>query len=148
MWDQAYSISRKFLGHLCVCTYWGGSTLRCSKSMFLSMVLFRFFHSVTQSDCLGPHGLQHGRLPCPSPTPGACSNSCPSSWQCHPTISSSVVPFSSFLQFFPASGSFPRSQLIASDGQIIGDSASASQLFHSPLSLSSRGSLVPLYFLP
>ena len=75
MWDQAYSISRKFLGHLWICTYSGGTTLRCSKSiMFLSMVPFRF--SITQSDSLGPHGVQHARLPCPSPTPGACSNSC------------------------------------------------------------------------
>ena len=53
------------------------------------------------------HGLQHARLPCPAPTPKACSNSCPSNWWCHPTISSSVVPFSSHLQSFPTSGSFP-----------------------------------------
>ena len=58
-------------------------------------------HSV-MSDSLWPHGLQHARLPCPSPTPRACLNSCPSSWWCHPTISSSVVPFSSCLQSFPA----------------------------------------------
>ena len=57
---------------------------------------------------LRPHGLQHTKLPCPSPTPRACSNSCPSSRWCHPTISSSVVPFSSCLQSFPASGSFPK----------------------------------------
>ena len=56
-----------------------------------------------------PNWLQHARLPCPSPTPGAYSNSCPLSWQCHPTISSSVIPFSSCLQSFPASGSFPTS---------------------------------------
>ena len=62
------------------------------------------------SDSLWPHGLQHARPPCPSPTPGACSNSCPSGWWCHPTISS-VIPFSSCLQSFPASGSFPMSQL-------------------------------------
>ena len=61
------------------------------------------------SDSLGPHGLQHSRLSCPSPTPGACSNSCPSSEWYHPTISDSVVPFSSCLQSFPASGSFPMS---------------------------------------
>ena len=73
-------------------------------------------------------GLQHARLLCPSPTPGACSNSCPSSWWCHPTISSSVVPFSSYLQSFPASGSFPRSQFFTSGGRIIGVSASASVL--------------------
>ena len=64
------------------------------------------FSSVTQSGpTLRPHGLQHARLPCPSPTPGACSNSCPLSWWCHPTISTSVTPFS-YLQFFPASGSY------------------------------------------
>ena len=69
---------------------------------------------------LRPHGLQHARLPCPSPTPWACSNSCPSSWCCHPTISSSVVPFSSCLQSFSASGSFPRSLFFTSGGQSIG----------------------------
>ena len=62
------------------------------------------------SDSLQPHGLQHTRLPCPSPTPGAYSNSCPLSQWCHPTISSSVIPFSSCLHSFPASGSFPMSQ--------------------------------------
>ena len=69
---------------------------------------------------LWPHGLQHARLPCPSPTPRACSNSCPSSRWCHPTISSSVVPFSPCPQSFPASGSFPMRQLFASGGQRIG----------------------------
>ena len=77
------------------------------------------------SDSLQPHGLQHVRLPCPSPTPGAYSNSCLSSQWCHPTISSSVIPFSSCLQAFPASGSFPMSQFFISDGQSIGASASA-----------------------
>ena len=79
------------------------------------------------SDSLQPHGLQHTRLPCTSPTPRDCSNSCPSQW-CHSTISSSVIPFSSCLQSFPASGSFPRSQFFASDGQHIGVSASTSVL--------------------
>ena len=74
------------------------------------------------------HGLQHTRLPCPSPTPGACSDSCPSSRWCHPTISSSVVPFSC-LQSFPESGSFPVNQFFTSGGQSIGVSASASVLF-------------------
>ena len=80
------------------------------------------FSSVTQS-CLtlcDPHGLQHARPPCPSTTPGTYSNSCPSSWWCHPTISSSVVPFSFWLQSFPASGSFPMSQFFTSGGQSIG----------------------------
>ena len=79
------------------------------------------------SNSLWPHGLQHGRPPCPSPTPGACSNSCPSSWWCHPTISPSVVLFS-YLQSFPASRCFPMSQFFASGGQSIGTSASASVL--------------------
>ena len=77
------------------------------------------------SDSLRPHGLQHASLLCPSPSPGVCWNSCPLGWWCHPTISSSAVPFSSCLQSFPASGSFPMSQLFASGGQSIGASASA-----------------------
>ena len=80
------------------------------------------------SDSLQPHGLQHTQLPCTSPTPRARSNSCPSSQWCHPTISPSIVPFSSCLQSFPASGSFPVSQLFTLGGQIIGASASASVL--------------------
>ena len=80
------------------------------------------------SDSLRPHGLQHARPPCPSPTPGAYSNSCPPSRWCHPTISSSVIPFSSHLQSFPTSGSFPMSQFFPSGGQSIGVSASASVL--------------------
>ena len=80
------------------------------------------------SNSLWPHGLQHTRPPCPSPTPGAYSNSCPPSQWCHPTISSSVVRFSSHLQSFPASGSFPKSQFFALDGQSTGVSASASVL--------------------
>ena len=75
-----------------------------------------------------PHGLQHARLPCPSSIPRTHSNSCPSSRWCHPTISSSVVPISSCLQSFPASGSFPMSQFFALGGQSIGVSASASVL--------------------
>ena len=86
------------------------------------------FSCSVRSNSLLSHELQHARLPCPSPTPRACSNSCPSSWWCHPTISSSVVPFSSRLQSFPASGSFPVSEFFASDGQRIGISASASVL--------------------
>ena len=74
------------------------------------------------------HGLRHASLLCPSPFPGACSNSCPSSQWCHPTISSSVVPFFSRLQSFSASGSFLMSQLFASGGQSIGASASTSVL--------------------
>ena len=91
----------------------------------LSHLLFSF--SVV-SDPLWPHGLQHARLPCPSPSPRACSNSCPLNQWCHPAISYSVVPFSSCLQSFPASGSFLMSWLFTSGGQGIGVSASASVL--------------------
>ena len=87
----------------------------------------QFSHSFV-SNCLWPYGLEHARLPCPSPTPGACSNSCPSSRWRHPTISSSVIPFSSCLQSFPALWSFPMSQFFASGGQSIGVSASTSVL--------------------
>ena len=81
--------------------------------------------SVTQScPTLQPHGLQHARLPCPSPSPRACSNWFPLSWWCHPTISSSVIPFPSHLQSLPSSGSFPMSWLFMSGGQSIGASAS------------------------
>ena len=85
------------------------------------------FSSVV-SNSLQPHGLQHARLPCSSPTPGVYSNSCPLSRWCHPTISSSVVPFSSRLQSFPASGSFKMSQFFTSGGQSIRVSASPSVL--------------------
>ena len=97
------------------------------QEFFSSLCSVQFNHSV-MSDSLQPHGMQHTRLPCPSPTPGACSNSCLSSWWCHPTISSSVIPFSSCLQSFPASGSFPISWLFASGAQSTGASASASLL--------------------
>ena len=88
---------------------------------FLS--LFSQFSRSVVSSSSRPHGLQHGRPPCPSPTPGSYSNSCPSHWWCHPTISSSVVPFSSRLQSFPAQGLF---QWVS--GQSIAVSASASVL--------------------
>ena len=78
------------------------------------------------SNSLQPHGLQLTRLPCPSPTPRACSDSCPLNWWCHPTISSSVSPFSSCLQSFPASGSFRMSQFFTSGDQSNGASVSAS----------------------
>ena len=80
------------------------------------------------SNSLQLHGLYHARLPCSSPSHGPCSNSCPLSWWCYPTISSSVVPFSYRLQSFPASGSFPMSKFFTSGGQNIGASASASVL--------------------
>ena len=86
------------------------------------------FSRLVVSDSLWPHRPQHARLPCPSPTPGAYSNSCPLSWWCHPAISSSVIPFSSCPQSLPASGSFQMSQFFSSGGQSIGVSASASVL--------------------
>ena len=106
-----------------------------------------FSHSVV-SDSLWPDGLQHERLPCPSSSPGVCSNSHPSSQWCHPTISSSGIPFSSCLQSFPASGCFPTSQFFTSGGQSIGASASASVLPMNiqdwfPLGLISLISLQP-----
>ena len=116
--------------------------LRISVSIIIRDIALQFFFLVTSlsglgsvqfrcsvmSDSLWPCELQHARLPCPSPTPRTCSNSCPSSRRCYPTISSSVVPLSSCLQSFSASGSFPMSQLFASGGQNIGASASASVL--------------------
>ena len=104
------------------------------------------FNRSVVSDSLRPQGLQHAKPPCPSPTPGVYSNSCPLSQWCHPTISSSVVPFSSCPQSFPESGSFQMSQLFASGGQRIGVSASASVLpvntwDWSPLGWTGRISL-------
>ena len=87
----------------------------------------QFSRSVV-SDSLRPHGLQHSRPPCPSPTPGVHTNPCPLSQWCHPTISSSVIPFSSHLQSFSASGSLQMSQFLPSGGQSIGVSASTSVL--------------------
>ena len=98
-----------------------------SHSLSLQFSLVQFSHSV-MSNSLWSHELQHARPPCPLPTPRACSKSCPLSWRCHPTISSSVIPFSSCLQSFPASGSFSMNQFFASGGQSIGVSASASVL--------------------
>ena len=101
---------------------------------YLSICLCHlWFHSVqfscsVMSDSLRPHESQHARPPCPSPTSGVYSNSCPLSQWCHPTISSSVGPFSSCPQSLPASGSFPMSQLFTWGGQSIGVSASASVL--------------------
>ena len=108
-------------------------TYSVSLQLFLSLTVWylvsslQFSHSVV-SDSLWPHGLQHTRLPCPWPTPGVYSNSCLSSGWHHPTISSSVIPFSSFLESFPASVSFPMTQFFPSGGQSIGVSASASVL--------------------
>ena len=91
--------------------------------MLFNISLVQFSRSV-MSNSLWPHGLQHARPTCPSPTPRVYSNSCPLRWWGYPTISSSVVPFSSCLQSFPASGSFQMNQLFAPGGQSIGVSAS------------------------
>ena len=104
---------------------WGSGGFE--KEVLLGVTSVQFSRSV-MSNYLWPHGLQHTRLPCPSPTPGAYSNSSPLSWWCHPTISSSVIPISTCLQSFPASGSFPMSQFFVSGGQSNGALASASVL--------------------
>ena len=104
----------------------GKSVFAYNCGFLISYILsVQFSHSVL-SDSLRPQGLQHAGLPYPSPTPSAYSNSCPLRWWCHPSISPSVVPFSSHLQSFQASGSFQMSQFLASGGQNIGVSASAS----------------------
>ena len=102
--------------------YLSYSYLSTLYTFFVFVFLYVFSCSVV-SDSLRPHGLQHTRLPCPSPTPEACSNSCPWSQWCHPTISSSVIPFSC-LHSFPAPESFSVSQFFTSGSQSIGVSAS------------------------
>ena len=126
-----------------------GWFLLCRITVATITVTVQFSRSV-MSNSLQPHGLQNTRFPWPSPTPRAHSNSRPSSWWCHPTISSSVVPFSSCIQSFPASWSFPMSQFFTSGGQRIGVSGSVSVLpMNSPdwsplgwtgwISLQSKG---------
>ena len=113
------SFSYTFL-FLCIiaCSFWWKPNIKCSIAVTLALltgpvviVLFLLFSCSVMSESLWPHGLQHARLPCPSPSSRACSNSCPLSQWYHPTISSSVVPFSSRLQSFPASESFQESFL-------------------------------------
>ena len=103
----------------------GGINLEFGIDMYINSV--QLSHSAV-SNSLWPHGLKHARPPCLSPTPRVYSNSCPLSRWCHPTISFSLVPFSSHFQSFPASGSFPVSQFFAAGGQSFGVSASASVL--------------------
>ena len=117
---------------LCVCVWHIHEYMYCVINIYVQFSSVHFSHSVV-SDSRRPHGLQHTRLPCPSPKPGACSNSCPLSRWCHATISSSVVPFFSCLQSFPASGYFPMSQFFTSGGQSIGVLALASVL---PMNIS------------
>ena len=109
--------------YICIYMY----SMYTSKFRSCIFLLLLFSHWVV-SNSLWPHRLQHTRLPCPLPSPRACSNSCALSWWCHPNISSFVVPFSSCLQSFLASGSFPMSQHFTLSGQSIESSASASVL--------------------
>ena len=120
--QRKYQIARRY-----ILRCW---TLLIIREMQITSCLLESVQSSSSvlSDTLWPHDLQHTRLPCPSPIPGAYSNSCSLSWWCHPTISSSVVPFFSCLQSFPASGSFQMSQLFTSDGQSIEVSALTSVL--------------------
>ena len=110
---------------------WEFGVSRC-KLLYIEWISEVLLYSTVQfsqsimSDSLWLHGVQHTRLPCPSPTPRACSNSCPLSLWCNPSISSLAIPFSSYLQFFPTSGSFPMSQIFTSGSQSSGASASAS----------------------
>ena len=119
-------------------SHWKGR----SRTMFVENTAFspsvQFSHSVV-SDSLWPHESQHARPPCPLPTPGVYSNSCPSSWWCHPAISTSVSPFSSCPQSLPASRSFPTSQLFAWGGQNIGVTVSASVIPMDTQDLSPLG---------
>ena len=116
----------------------GMSLLRCSYLIIVKIDSSVQFSCSVLSDSLQPYGLQHIRPPCPSQTPRVYSNSCPLSWWCQPTISSSIIPFSSCLQSFPASGSFQMSQLFTSGGQNIGASASTSVL---PMNTQGKFSL-------
>ena len=116
-WSPNHWTSREAIGKICF-----KKLKKCCDALLLLLS-----HSVV-SDSLQPHGLQHARLPGPSLSPGVSSNSCPLSQWCHPTITSSVVPFSSRLQSFPATGSFQMSQFFSSGGQSIGVSASTSVL--------------------
>ena len=125
-YHKLYPLHRKEHCFACLCLY-NGKQLDSGK-IFLESTFSVQFNRSAISNSLWPHALQHARLPCPSPTPRACSNSSPLSQWCHPTISSSVVPFSSCLQSCPASGSFLVSQLFSSGGQSIRVSASTSVL--------------------
>ena len=135
---SVYLISTYLCGFLWYMSQTKATTLqrnisRLTLAIVIGVIFFCFFSSVqfslsVVSDSLRPHDLQHARPPCPSPTPEAYPNSCPSSRWCHPAISSPVVPFSSCPQSFPASESFPMSQLFTWDGQSIGVSVPASVL--------------------
>ena len=123
IYGQVSGISCGYFKNLSLLCLWSSEFNMYQRDLPYNMLL-QFSRSV-MSDSLQPHGLQHASLPCLSPTPGVYPNSCPSSRWWHPTISSSVVPFPSHLQSFPASGSSSMSQFFASGGQSIGASASA-----------------------
>ena len=125
-WDRRRFLSQVYIFHTRLATPWGKGEFLCH--MHLCIFSSVQFSSSIVSDSLQPHEPQHARPPCPSPTPGVHTNPCPSSQWCHPTISSSVIPFSSWPQSFPASGYFPVSQPFTSGGQSPGVSASTSVL--------------------
>ena len=151
-WMEGNKDQMKTLGKQAFCVFdkknkwwWQWYRKQGRREKFRKWVSGQFSSSVV-SNSLQLHGLQHARPPCPSPAPRTYSNSCPSSQWGHPTISSSVIPFSAHLQSFPASGSFPVSQFLQSGGQSIGASASASVLPMNiqdwfPLGLTSWNSL-------
>ena len=126
MWQPGWERSLGKNGYMCM---YGWVTFQSTWNYhnIVNQLSVQFSRSVV-SNSLQAHELQHARPPCSSPAPRVHPNPCPLSWWCYPTISSSVVPFSSCPQSFPASGSFPMSQLFASGGQSIGVSASASVL--------------------
>ena len=125
-YHRLYPLHRKEHCFACLCLY-NGKQLDSWKHLFGEHI-FSSVQLLSRIQLFVPHALQQARLPCPLPTPRTCSNSSPSNQWCHPTISSSVIPFSSCLQSFPASGSFPVSQLFSSGSQSIGVSASTSVL--------------------
>ena len=129
-WESHLQAKERILGRNQICQQLDLKTsgLQNDKEFWLFKSPSVQFSCLVVSNTLWPHGMQNADLPCPSPTSGACSNSCLLSWCCHPTISSSAVHFSSCLQSIPATGSFPIIQFFASSGQSIGASASASVL--------------------
>ena len=124
--DRLHSMGSQTVGHDWATSDSDSDTI-CNLDAYLFFMSVQFSRSVV-SDSLQPHGLQHAWPPCPSPTSGVYSNSCPLSWWCRPAISSSAISFSSCLQSFPSSGSFPVSQFFTSGSQSSGVSFSASVL--------------------
>ena len=130
-----FNLYKLFISGIIHLIFWGHSWPQVPETMENKtmdkrglLYILLFFSCSVMSNSFRSHGLQHGRLPCPSLCPGVCLNSCPLGQWCHPTNSSSITPFSSCPQSFPSSGSFPMSQFFSSGGQSIGASASASVL--------------------